>query len=477
VIETRVITIGETIDKEELAQVADALVKGALVGMPTETVYGLAGNAYLPEVVKKIFSVKGRPQDNPLIVHLYDKKQIEQVVSEVVDIFHVLYEAFCPGPLTMVMPKNILIPDEVTAGLDTVGVRFPAQRTARALLRLANVPVVAPSGNLSGGPSPTKAEHMLDDMQGKIEYILDDGPCDFGVESTVLDLTSNPPRILRPGVITADLIQQQTGIAVVDDLSHLPKAVRVVPVPLANGAESSPGGEAYFSRQGSEADSSQADDGTVLSQLDCEADFSQSGSGADASQADDGTVLSQLDCEVDYSQSGSGADSSQADDGTDSLQPDIEAYFLQSDDETELFQYDDVDIWAPRSPGQKYRHYSPRAKVFIARGENEEERTDFIVNSLAEMDANKVGFFGSETSFGLLKKKISALRNGLPLLKNMVTYLYPGSGDDKIATHELFSAFRALDKVGVDTIIAEEFPRQNYGVAYMNRLERAAERE
>lgn len=378
-IETRLITIGETIDEEELAQVAAALVKGALVGMPTETVYGLAGNAFLPEAVTRIFTVKGRPQDNPLIVHLYDKSQIEQVVSEIPALFPILYEAFCPGPLTMVMPKSPLIPDQVSAGLDTAAVRFPAQRTARALLRLANVPVVAPSGNLSGGPSPTKAEHMLDDMRGKIEYILDDGPCDLGVESTVLDLTSDPPRILRPGVITADLIRQRTGISVADDQSILAKAARVVPA--------SPGSEAERSLQDSE--------------------------------------------------------------GT----------------------------WIPRSPGQKYRHYSPRAKVFIARGNDEEQRSDYIIAAIAQLLEKKSGFFGSEATFNLLAKKLTAEQDGLPVLNNMVTYLYPGSGDDKIATHELFSAFRALDKAGVEIIIAEEFPHINYGVAYMNRLERAAERE
>lgn len=396
-IDTRLITIGETIDEEELFQVAAALVKGALVGMPTETVYGLAGNAFLPEVVARIFAVKGRPQDNPLIVHLYDKDQIEQVVSETRDIFPLLYDAFCPGPLTMVMPKNELIPDRVSAGLGTVGVRFPAQRTARALLRLANVPVVAPSGNLSGGPSPTKAEHMADDLQGKIEYILDDGPCDLGVESTVLDLTSIPPRILRPGVITAGHILERTGILVADDKSHLLKASGAVPSSLSGDAEPS---HSYSENEGS-----------------------------------------------------------------------------STDNEAGLSRIDSESTWTPLSPGQKYRHYSPRAEVLIARGENEEQRADFIIKSLAKMAGRKSGFFGAEATYNLLKIKLAADTESLSVLNNMATYLYPGPGDDKTATRELFSAFRALDKAGAEIIIAEEFPRNNYGAAYMNRLEKAAERE
>jgi len=171
-VRTKLITIDATGSVEALREVATALVRGALVGMPTETVYGLAGNAFLPETIRRIFAVKGRPQDNPLIVHLYDESQLDQVVSRIPREFYPLYQAFLSRPPdddNGAKVKNL--PAEVSAGLDTVGVRFPNQRTARNLIRYAQVPLVAPSGNLSGRPSPTQARHMLDDLDGKIEYI------------------------------------------------------------------------------------------------------------------------------------------------------------------------------------------------------------------------------------------------------------------------------------------------------------------
>ncbi len=213
--DTRVLLVKHPIDESNFDEVGKALASGSVVAFPTETVYGLGASALLPDSVREIFRLKGRPADNPLIVHLLSDEDLEGVVSSVPDVFHVLYEAFSPGPLTYVMPRGERIPDEVTAGLDTVAVRFPSQPAARALLAAANVPVVAPSANVSGRPSPTRAHHVVDDFSGRIPWIVDDGPCDVGLESTVIDLTRQPIRILRPGVVTAEAIFEKTGIEAV----------------------------------------------------------------------------------------------------------------------------------------------------------------------------------------------------------------------------------------------------------------------
>ena len=211
---TEVILVRHPIVPEDFDAPAKALQEGKVVAFPTETVYGLGASAFLPEAVAEIFRLKGRPADNPLIVHLLSVEDLDKVAVSVPDLFKALYDAFSPGPLTYVLPRHENIPDVVTAGLDTVAVRFPAQPAAQALLEIAKVPVVAPSANLSGKPSPTRARHVLDDFAGRIPFVIDDGPSDVGVESTVLDLTVDPPKILRPGLITAEDILERTGIAV-----------------------------------------------------------------------------------------------------------------------------------------------------------------------------------------------------------------------------------------------------------------------
>jgi L-threonylcarbamoyladenylate synthase len=211
----RIMLVEHPTDETLFEEVGEALATGSIVAFPTETVYGLGASALLPDAIREIFRLKGRPADNPLIVHLLSDKELEGVVAAIPDAFHVLYEAFSPGPLTYVMPRGELIPDEVTAGLETVAVRFPSQPAARALLAAAKVPVVAPSANVSGRPSPTRVRHVLDDFAGRIPWIVDDGPCEVGLESTVIDLTCSPVRILRPGVVTAEMIYEKTGIETV----------------------------------------------------------------------------------------------------------------------------------------------------------------------------------------------------------------------------------------------------------------------
>ncbi len=201
----------------EVSAAAQVIVGGGLLGIPTETVYGLGANGMDPEAVEAIFTAKGRPQDNPLILHVPSADWLERYCEEIPPSAYELAERFWPGPLTMILRRKESIPDCVTAGLDTVGMRCPDCRVTREVIAAAGVPVAAPSGNLSGKPSPTTAEAMLEDMDGRIDAILDGGPCSVGVESTIIDLTVCPPRLLRPGGVTLEELEDVLGEVEVDD--------------------------------------------------------------------------------------------------------------------------------------------------------------------------------------------------------------------------------------------------------------------
>lgn len=203
-------------DEKAIKTAADLILQGEVVGMPTETVYGLAANALNGDAVAKIFRAKGRPQDNPLIVHIADFEQIYDLCPDVPPQAKLLAEAFWPGPLTMIVPKGDCIPNAVSCGLETVGIRLPSHPLARDLIRAAGVPLAAPSANTSGRPSTTTAEHVLRDMDGKIAAILDGGPCGVGVESTVVTLALDTPRLLRPGGITLEQLETVLGEVEVD---------------------------------------------------------------------------------------------------------------------------------------------------------------------------------------------------------------------------------------------------------------------
>ncbi len=183
---------------------AELIKKGEVVGMPTETVYGLAADAENEEAVRKIFSAKGRPADNPLIVHLASVDNMEKYVCNVPALAYKIAEKFCPGPITMILPKRDNIPYTTSGGLETVGIRIPFHKTARQLIELSGKAIAAPSANLSGSPSPTTARHVMDDMNGRIPAIIDGGACGVGVESTVISFENDGIRILRPGYVSAE---------------------------------------------------------------------------------------------------------------------------------------------------------------------------------------------------------------------------------------------------------------------------------
>ena len=198
---------------EAIELAARLFSEGQLVGFPTETVYGLGANALDREAVLSIFAAKGRPADNPLIVHIWNRKQLEGLCG-IPEGAEKLMDAFWPGPLTMLFPRTEKVPDEVTAGLPTVAVRMPSMPCTRQLLEACNLPIAAPSANRSGRPSPTAASHVLEDMDGRIPLILDGGECQVGLESTVLDLTHGQPTILRPGGVTREMIAEVLGCEV-----------------------------------------------------------------------------------------------------------------------------------------------------------------------------------------------------------------------------------------------------------------------
>ncbi|MDK2798812.1 MAG: L-threonylcarbamoyladenylate synthase [Clostridiales bacterium] len=201
-------------DKIEYA--AKALKEGGTVAFPTETVYGLGADALNTEAVKKIFEAKGRPADNPLIVHISKIEEVDKLVESVSNDAKKLMSAFWPGPLTIIMKKSNIIPQIITAGLDTVAIRLPSHPIARELIKTAGIPIAAPSANISGKPSPTIAQHVVDDLFGKVDVIIDGGTAAVGLESTVIDMSSEVPALLRPGGITYEHLREILGDVQID---------------------------------------------------------------------------------------------------------------------------------------------------------------------------------------------------------------------------------------------------------------------
>ncbi len=235
---------------------AEILRNGGLVGMPTETVYGLAANALSEDAVKSIFVAKGRPSDNPLIVHISHISDIERfsLSDSIPEEALKLSEKFWPGPLTIILKKSDSVPSVTTGGLDSVAIRLPSHKVARELIKKAGLPLAAPSANLSGSPSPTKASHVMDDLSGKIGAVIDGGDCEVGLESTVLTLCTNPPTLLRPGKVTLEELRDVLGEvnlspAVTEKLSENEEA----PSPGMKYRHYAPSAKVYLVRGGDEA--------------------------------------------------------------------------------------------------------------------------------------------------------------------------------------------------------------------------------
>lgn len=233
-------------DAANLKLAAEIIKNGGLVAFPTETVYGLGANALNVEAVKKIFVAKGRPQDNPLIVHVDSIEMMKPLVLSFDDRAKKLMEAFWPGPLTIIMKRSSLVPDVVSAGLDTVAIRMPSDKIARELISLSNKPIAAPSANLSGSPSPSAAEHVVNDLNGRVDMILNSHNCSVGLESTVISLANEKPRLLRPGYVTLEELTDILGEVEVDRaVNHIISNDEVVNAPGMKYKHYSPKAEVY----------------------------------------------------------------------------------------------------------------------------------------------------------------------------------------------------------------------------------------
>ncbi len=214
--ETQIFKVN-TENDEAVDLAAKILHEGGIVAIPTETVYGLAGNALDEAVTDKIYAAKGRPSDNPLIVHISDLSQWAPLVKDIPESAFALADKYWPGPLTLILPKSEIVPEKVSGGLSTVAVRMPSDKIARAIIEKSGAPLAAPSANTSGKPSPTSAKYVIEDLMGKVDAIVDAGECSVGVESTVLSLCETPPRLLRPGGITAEMLTEVLGEIAIDD--------------------------------------------------------------------------------------------------------------------------------------------------------------------------------------------------------------------------------------------------------------------
>ena len=321
-------------NEKALQEAATMLQQGKVIAFPTETVYGLGADATDEKAVAKIFRAKGRPQDNPLIAHVATKEQLQQLTSGYPHYVDNLIEQFTPGPITFVLPSNGVCAKNVTAGLDTIGIRIPNHPVAHQLLKKVNLPLAAPSANLSGKPSPTTADHVWDDLNGKIEGLMDAGPTGVGVESTVIDCTQAVPMILRPGGITKDQLEQVVGDVLTDSA-------------LTNQSNQ------------------------------------------------------------------------------------------------------------PKSPGMKYKHYSPEVPLILVEGGSSALQRHI---DLAKRENKRVGVLAST-------------RNIEHVTADEVIDL--GENMNEVASH-LYDALRAFKKGQVDMIFCEAFDKKGMGVAVMNRLEKAA---
>ena len=315
----------------DLDLAAEIIADGGLVAFPTETVYGLGANALDPDAVARIYEVKQRPSDNPSIVHIAEKEEIRPLTVRVTPEMEILMDRFWPGPMTMITVSSELIPNVTRGGQPTVGIRLPESRTARELIRRSGYPIAAPSANISGRPSPTTAQDVFDDLNGKIDAIIDGGPCSVGIESTVIDMTGDIPMILRPGIITGEDFEEALGREILTD-------------PMLNVK---PG-------------------------------------------------LSGADCNK------------------------------------------------PKSPGQKYRHYAPKAKMIIFEGEPDDVR--------GAIDEERM----ERESMG----------------QKVKTLIFESDG--RKAARDFFAELRKADRNHVDVILAAALPEKGIGFSVMNRMLKSA---
>jgi len=341
--DTKIFTIDKNkIDFSKIEAAAEVLKKGGSVVFPTETVYGLGGNIYIANAVKEIYTAKGRPSDNPLIVHIWNTDQLKELTEEISTVAQLLMDKYWPGPLTIIFKKSSNVPESITGGLNTVAVRMPQDPIALALLEKSDVPVAAPSANTSGKPSPTQGKHVVEDLDGKVDIIIDGGDCKVGLESTVIDVYSNPIMILRPGGITLeDILKDVENVVYDPSLMYLDKSI------------------------------------------------------------------------------------------------------------------------APRSPGQKYKHYSPKGKLVVFKGS--EDRVKEEIN----IEGERLTKEGKKVLILSIKENIKYYSKGIIFNLGSIK-------DYETISSNIFKALRKADELNVDYILSESFSEKGLGKAIMNRLIKAS---
>ncbi len=338
--QTKILRVDQT--KPQITRIVQAALliqKGEVVAFPTETVYGLGADALNPSAVKKIFEAKGRPADNPLIVHIHDKKDLKKLAINIPEITEKIIEKFWPGPLTVVLKKSKIVPKITTGGLDTIAIRMPKNKIAALLIKKSGTPLAAPSANFFGKPSPTLAKHVSEDLSGKIGMILDGGKTRIGIESTVIDLTGKTPMLLRPGAVTLEQIEELVG------------AIKIHPV--VRGKKSK---------------------------------------------------------------------------------------------------------MMHRSPGMKYKHYSPNAKIILIEGsaKNADKKILQLISKFKKQQ-KRIG--------------IMSVQRDHIYKADMTRFV--GNNPDKIAAN-LFKVFREFDNKKIDIILARGIDKKGLGLGVMNRLDKAA---
>ena len=458
--QARMFADGEALARVDAAlalvqEAAAVLAAGGLVAFPTETVYGLGGNALDIHAVGRIYAAKGRPSDNPMIVHIARAGDINELTVRLSPEIVKLADCFWPGPLTMIVEKSQAVPGVVTGGLDSVAVRLPDHPVALELIRAAGCPVAAPSANLSGSPSPTQASHVVADLDGRVDYILAGGRCRVGLESTVVDLTASVPTILRPGVITADMISAAIDRPVIYD-----PALRRHPYARVQDSSAMPAAKTGASTVSAARDSSampavrgssamsaaKTGASTVSAARDSSAMPTARGSSAMSAAKTDASTVSAA--QAGYC----------SPDGSYILSSDTGAQFSPEPTGMTTFSClspqrrvaddlrDAAETLSPKSPGMKYRHYAPNAEMLVVEGRRDK-----------------------------VQKEIERLRGLNERLGSKVGVLLFEEKAFFEAAHDFYARLRTLDDEGVDLILAGALSdTDGVGFAVMNRMMKSA---
>ena len=517
--ETKILQVNpEQFGDEELQEACQVLRNDGLVAFPTETVYGLGGNALHKEAANHIYAAKGRPSDNPLIVHISEVKSLYELAADVPEAAKKLSEAFWPGPLTMILPKADIVPKSTTGGLDTVAIRMPSHPIAKELIRQSGVYIAAPSANLSGRPSPTKAEHVIEDLSGRIDMIIDGGEVGIGLESTIVDLTGDVPMVLRPGYITLEMLREVLGNVEVDPavLSREVKPGIVAKAPGMKYRHYAPKGQLTIvegetkqvvasilqmvhdkQKEGYKVAviaaqetancypsgivysiGSRKCEGSIAKELIRQSGVYIAAPSANLSGRPSPTkaehviedLSGRIDMIIDGGEVGIGLESTIVD-LTGDVPMVLRPGYITLEMLREVLGNVEVDPAVlsrevkpgivAKAPGMKYRHYAPKGQLTIVEGETKQ-----VVASILQMvhDKQKEGY----------KVAVIAAQETANCYPSGIVYSIGSRKCEGSIAAGLYDILREMDHLGAEYIFAESFEDDNLGQAIMNRMLKAA---